>query len=47
MTKEEFSDIMLKELKEWSKFINLYDELPWQYISDDKLMELIEFIEKA
>ena len=46
MTKEEFADIMLRELKEWSTFIDLDDQLPWQFLNEEKLFELIEFVEK-
>lgn len=46
MTKEEFADIMLSELKEWKNFINLYDELPWQFISEEKICELVDFVEE-
>ena len=44
MTKEEFADIMLEELKAWGKFIDLDDELPWQNLSEEKLFELIDFV---
>ena len=46
MTKEEFADIMLRELKEWKKFIDLDDELPWQFLSEEKLFELIDFVDE-
>jgi len=46
MTKEEFADVMLSELKEWRKIISLYDELPWQFISEEKLSELVDFVEE-
>ena len=44
MTKEEFADIMLQQLKEWSNFIDLDDELPWNNISEEKMFELIDFV---
>ena len=46
MTKNEFADIMLKELKQWKKFISLDDELPWQTIDEETIWELIEFVEE-
>ena len=45
MTKEEFADIMLEELKAWGKFIDLFDELPWQNLPEEKVFELIHFVE--
>ena len=45
MTKEEFANIMLDQLKKWSKFIDLDDELPWDGIEEETVFELIKFVE--
>lgn len=45
MTKEEFANIMLDQLKKWSKFIDLDDELPWDGIKEETVFELIKFVE--
>ena len=48
MTKEEFADIMVKEMYAWHNkaYISLYDELPWQSIDEDTLMDLVDFVNK-
>lgn len=44
MTKEEFADIMLDQLKKWSKFIDLDDQLPWEGLDEEEIFDLVDYV---